>query len=106
MAFNLSVTVLSAKAVCSQGVTPFFLHLAPLAGEVGAKRRVRGTVRETGPVELTLPSPREGRGEEGRREAVRLARARALRRSRNARRPCGGFLPRPRASTLRLPCGS
>src|SRR6266702_3807098 len=67
MAFNLSVTVLSAKAVCSQGVTPFFLHLAPLAGEVGAKRRVRGTVRETGPVELTLPLPAKGgerKGEE------------------------------------------
>src|SRR6266702_8833897 len=70
MAFNLSVTVMSAKAVCSQGVTPFFLHLAPLAGEVGAKRRVRGTVRETGPVERaphpTLSPRRAGRGREKR----------------------------------------
>jgi hypothetical protein len=33
-----------------------FSHLAPFAGEVGAKRRVRGIIRESGPVE-SAPHP-------------------------------------------------
>ena len=97
-AINLSATAFSAKAVCSQGFTPPVVPKCPTERQTAPPGNPDGAACTPVSLDVFLMITRQ--------PPFRPGRARALRRWKSARRPCGGSLPIPRASSPRLPCGS